>query len=383
MRPARRQLTFKVVSVVISLVVILCVLEVALRLLPVSEGLRGLPVNDDNPVFRYAPNRTLRWSKGWNFTLVNEVRTNNYGFVSDTDYDPDATLPLLAVIGDSFVEAPMVPYPQTAAGLLHRSVAGHGRVYAFGSSGSALSQYLAYARYARDEFHPDGMVFIIVGNDFDQSLMKYANHPGFHYFVESRSGGLVLERVDRTVPEWKNLVVSSRLGLYVIMNLEAGTMIDRISKLVRSGMRNDVRFVGNVAATAGSGRVAESRQAVDAFLSQLPTMSGLPPSRLLLVVDAPRPEVYSAAAMHAAESSYFGTMRRYLIGRALAAGYGVADLEKVFAADYQQRRLRFEPSTDNHWNAVGHQLAADAIRRTSVYASVFQGDISVTAAAGR
>lgn len=383
MRTGPRQLIFKVVSVWISLVMFVGVLELALRLLPVSEGLRGLPVNDDNPVFRYAPHRTLQWSKGWNFRLVNEVRTNNYGFVSDTDYDPGATSPLLAVIGDSFVEAPMVPYQLTVAGRLHRSVAGHGRVYAFGSSGSALSQYLAYARYVRDEFHPDGMVFIIVGNDFDQSLMKYSRHPGFHYFVESGSGGLVLERVDRTVPEWKNLIVSSRLGLYVIMNLEAGTIIERLTQRIRSVLRSDEPFVGNVAATVETRRVVESRQAVDAFLAQLPSMAGLQPSRIALVVDAPRPEVYTAMAMHAAESSFFGTMRRYLIGRAVAAGFDVVDLEEVFAADYKERGRRFEPSTDNHWNAVGHELTADAIRRTSVYAALFQEDVNITAAADR
>lgn len=128
---------FAALSVGLSIVALLLGVEFVLRFFPVSEGLRGLPVNEHNPVYRYAPNRTLRWSKGWKFSLVNEIRTNNYGFISDSDYDAAATSPLLAVIGDSFVEMAMVPYDRTAAGILGRSVGDDGRIYSFGSSGSA------------------------------------------------------------------------------------------------------------------------------------------------------------------------------------------------------------------------------------------------------
>src|SRR5690349_19581880 len=113
---------FTILSVGFPLLGILLAMEVLLRFLPVSEGLRGLPVNDQNPVYRLSPNRTLHWSKGWNFQLGNEIHTNNYGFISNWDYDPAATSPLLAVIGDSFVEAAMVPFDRTAVGILDRLV---------------------------------------------------------------------------------------------------------------------------------------------------------------------------------------------------------------------------------------------------------------------
>lgn len=47
-----------------------------------------------------------------------------------------------------------------------------GTSLSFGTSGSTLSSYLAYAGYASKVFHPNAMAFIIIGNDFDESLLK-------------------------------------------------------------------------------------------------------------------------------------------------------------------------------------------------------------------
>jgi hypothetical protein len=369
-RRAKRGLV-AVLTVVLSLAAIVLGLEVLLRFLPVSDGLRGVPVDDQNPVYRFSPNRTLRWSKGWNFQLVNEIHTNNYGFISNWDYDPAAKSPLLAVIGDSFVEAAMVPFDRTAAGILGRSVEGRGRVYSFGSSGAALSQYLAYARYARDEFHPDGMVIIIVGNDFDESLMKYRQQPGFHYFVQQSDGRLALQRIDRSIPWWKDLFVMPTIGLYIVMNLEAGNVIERLKQWTVSLHGGDRRFVGNVDADPEPGRVKDSERAVDEFLARLPEMAGLPVGKILLVLDAPRPEIYAPDDLKAVQESYFEVMRRYLIGEASQSGYQVVDLEALLVADYQRRGLRFEYANDYHWNPTGHEIVARAIGRSPMFQALF------------
>jgi hypothetical protein len=368
-RRGRRRL-FAVLSLGVSLAGILLAMEVLLRFFPVSDGLRGVAVNDQNPVYRFSPNRTLHWSKGWNFQLGNEIRTNNYGFISNWDYDPAATSPLLAVIGDSFVEAAMVPFDRTAAGILGRGVEGRGRVYSFGSSGSALSQYLAYARYARDEFHPNGMVVIIVGNDFDESLLKYRSHPGFHYFVEREGGRLALQRMDRSVPWWKDLFVMPTIGRYLVMNLELGNP-DQLKERIASFFGRTPQFVGHVAANADPGRLSDSEKAVDAFLDMLPADSGLRPDHIVLVLDAPRPEIYSATSLREVQGSYFAIMRRYLAAASLDKGYDMIDLEDLFQSDYQQRGLRFEFADDYHWNVVGHEVVARAIQQSRVYRAVF------------
>jgi hypothetical protein len=346
-------------------------LETVLRFMPVSDGLRGGLVSADNPIYRFEPNRLVRWSKGWNFSLVNELRTNNYGFISNLDYDPSGTFPLLSVIGDSFVEAALVPYGKTIAGLLNTSVNGRGRVYSFGASGAALSQYLAYASYAAHEFNPAGMIIVIVGNDFDESLMKYRRYPGFHYFAETAEGDLQLTRLDRSVPLWKDLLVSSAVGRYLVMNLEAGNVVERLEHKIALYFGSDQPFIGNVKAEVETARLIDSRRAVDAFLALLPSMSRLAPRRIALVVDAPRPEIYFPNRLHAAQKSFFGEMRRYLIDQAFAKGFEIIDLEKIFVQDYQERGMPFEHRNDYHWNATGHEVVAEAVRRSSVYHEVF------------
>ncbi len=361
-----------VASMALSLVAFLLLLELGFRLLPVNEGLRGLSVDEQNPVFRFTPHRESVYSRGWNFSIVNRVRTNNYGFINDHDYDPALTTPLLAVIGDSFVEAVMVPFAQTGVSRLADSVGAAGRVYGFGTSGSSLSQYLAYARYVRDTFHPAGLTVVIVGNDFDESLRTYKNEPGLHYFAESPGGELTLTRLDRPVPWWRDLVGGSSLAMYLYVNLEIRDVWKRFAYRPGQSAISRPRFVGNTAAEATAERVADSDRVIDAFLRQLPGMAGLPVSRIALVVDAPRPELYDASALEAVSDSYFSIMRAHLIDRARAGGFEVVDMQPAFLADYAQRRLRFEYPDDNHWNGTGHEVFARVVQGSKVYRDTFE-----------
>ncbi|GMV50534.1 MAG: hypothetical protein NBKEAIPA_03070 [Nitrospirae bacterium] len=366
-----RRWTLALASAALSLTLLLLLLELLFRWLPVNEGLRGLSVDEQNPVFRFTPHRESVYSRGWNFSIVNRVRTNNYGFVNDHDYDPAAKTPLLAVIGDSFVEAVMVPFPQTGVARLSQAVGAGGRVYGFGTSGSSLAQYLAYARYVRDTFHPDGLVVVIVGNDFDESLRKYKREPGLHYFAEQANGSLELIRLDRPVPWWRDLLAGSSLGMYLYVNLEIREVWKRFAYRPGQSALSAPRFIGNTAAEATPERVADSDRAVEAFLGRLPEWSGLAPSRIVLVLDGIRPELYEPAVLTAAEDSYAAVMRRHLMTQATAKGFEVIDLQPRFMADYAQRHQRFEFPDDNHWNGEGHAVFARAVEQSAVYRTLF------------
>ena len=85
--------------------------------------------------------------------------------------------PLVAVIGDSFIEAQMLPYAQTFHGLLAKLFEGKLRFYSFAASGAPLSQFLVWARYAVSKFKARALVINVVGSDFDQSRIESKSSP--------------------------------------------------------------------------------------------------------------------------------------------------------------------------------------------------------------
>lgn len=351
-RPARRKtLLLAVVSTLLGLVFALLAAEGALRLLPVNELLGSLPVNDANPMLRYLPNRDLTWSKFADFSMANRVHVNNYGFLNDQDYDPAATSPLLAVVGDSFIEAAMVPYAETLQGRLAARLAGRMRVYSFARSGAPLSQYLACAAWAENIFHPDYLVFNIVSNDFDESLLRNAQYPGFHFF-QRQGGGWTMRRIDYSPGLGSLLVRRSRLLAYLLTN----ATVQRLPQRVLQAVRSTVNSPGD-SASAGDRNLEDSREAVAAFFELLPSRVHLPPDRICFILDANRPAVYQDAP---AQSTY-ATVRTEFLKTARAKGYRVLDLDPVFSRDYRAHHQHFEFAMDGHWTPYAHGVVTSAL----------------------
>src|SRR5947208_1609147 len=92
--------------------------EVVCRFLPVHSGFEVQPVDAANPIIRFRPNRDYLYSHGALLTNINRGHVNNYGFTNGQDYDLPDPRPLLAVIGDSYIEAAMVPVPHELHGRL-------------------------------------------------------------------------------------------------------------------------------------------------------------------------------------------------------------------------------------------------------------------------
>ena len=126
------------------------------------------------------------------FKHINVKHINNYGYASDKDFKKKElqTKPIIAVIGDSYVEAMQVKNKDAFHAILDKGLLSHD-VYPIGISGSPLSQYIAFSRYAAEQFSPELYVFLIIENDFDESFKKVKNAPGFHYFNETEEVTLV------------------------------------------------------------------------------------------------------------------------------------------------------------------------------------------------
>jgi len=361
------------IAISIGVIGCLLVLEVILRFLPVASGLRTQPVTEDNPVTKFAPNRDFLWSRNWNFSIVNYGHVNNDGFINDYDYQIVDT-PLLAVVGDSYIEAAMVPFPQTLQGRLHEKVKHRGRIYSFGTSGAPLSQYLAWAAYARDRYNPSGLVINVVGNDFDESLRKYKPVLGFLSYVPDEDGVLMLHRtIGGKRSRIREIAIHSALARYLFFNVGVSQVIDNFKAVVQRGPNEEKQeFVGNTAAEASDVRISDSKSVVLAFFRDLPSYAGLPSHRVLFVVDGMRAAAYEPDLLPSAEQSYFGQMRRFFINTAGENGYEVIDLHDRFVERYKIDKVRFEFPTDGHWNTVGHEVAAQAVEGSVLFRDLFE-----------
>ena len=134
-----RPLLLYLITICIGTFLPLFIAEGILQFLPVATGLHWEPVNETNPIVHFEPNRQFTYSQGWSLGLVQTRRTNNVGYVNDQDYLSTGPRPLIAVIGDLYVEAMMVAHRDTLQGRLEDQLADKARVYSFGASGAPLS----------------------------------------------------------------------------------------------------------------------------------------------------------------------------------------------------------------------------------------------------
>lgn len=349
------------------------IMEGIFRLLPVSNPPYILPVSQNASVAHLQPNIDYLFSAGWNFFIRANKRSNNFGYINLSDYHPDETTPLLTVIGDSFVEAHGVDAGKSAWEILDARVKGRGRVYSIGLSGAPLSQYLVFAQFARTTFRPDAMAFVIIGNDFDESLLKYNSDPRFHYFEEN-GGQLALHRVDYELSTARTILRRSAFVRYVMLNLLAGHVLEDVRRsLAQLGQaRADLHGPEITQET----RLYDSKRAVDQFFVALPAASGLDIGSIVFVVDALRPEMYSAEALAQAESAYISQMRRYFMKQARSRGYEVIDMQPAFIERHRLDHSSFELPPDGHWNALGHEIVAREMQKSAVFSRLFHDPVN-------
>ena len=344
------------VTVVLTVTVCLALAEVTLRFLPVASAMYTRPVTAENRVFHFGPNRDFVYSRDWDMVLANRGHVNNAGFVNDQDYQKSGSLPLLAVVGDSMIEAAMVPHQDTLQGRLSVALAGKLRVYSFAASGAPLSQYLIWAQHAVREYGAQALVITVVSNDFDESHSAYQATPGFWHYVPDTNGTLQLRLFEYRPGRLRDVVVASALARYLLFNMQVGMhWIELKSWLFGRPAMAASRDAVTSTVDVGEKRVRDSLAVVDAFFRDLPHYADLPASRILIVVDGFRyPHKVQAGV-------FFDRMRRVLLEKATSLGYDAIDLDPIFFDRHSRTDERFEFARDGHWSAIGHGAAFHAV----------------------
>jgi hypothetical protein len=348
-------------------------LELFLRFLPVSSPPLNVPISATNPIYHREPNKDFTISHGRFFDIVTKKRSNNYGFINRRDYFPKAASPLLAIIGDSQVEAAFVDDDLTLDSRLQQQVGKNGRVYSFAFGGLKLPMYLAYAHYIRQNFHPDGMVFVIVGNDYDESISKFNNKPNYYLFYPTENEKLIWKLNPYQLQIDDRILRYSSLYRYIKNNLNGVAQIEFIRGKINNLFTSDKTTynplnvnAGDISIDTNPERVPLSKKGVDEYLRLLPEMTGLPADKILLVVEGRRyPEELDKP------NAFPDIMREYLIQKAQEGGFEIIDLQAVLIEHYKQNHQRFEFPTDAHWNDLGHWIVAEQIKNSHLFKALF------------
>jgi hypothetical protein len=270
-------------------------------------------------------------------------RINDEGWNSAVEYSRRPRRPLIAVIGDSFVEAFHVDPDKTFGALIRHQLEGKGDVYTFGFSGTPLTGYLEIARYVRREFHPEVLIVNVVHNDFDESVRSLK--PGSNFLQFDRRAGAIVEipAAPYQSSAVRRLLRHSAVARYIIINCKLSRNMARLSP---AGQNVAARLLRNRPVI---------EPVVEAVFAKLAAEN--PDTTIVIVLDGPRQHMFADAESQA-QLRWLPEMMSRL---SRSHGFEFIDLGPRLSSFTERsgRPVSFE--TDYHWNDDGHRVAASAV----------------------
>jgi len=335
------------IALCIGIVTALVGFELVFTALPVNRAAWGGLATPDWRGPRLQPNPSATFSQDWDMSESARVHINALGFHSALEYKDGA--PIVALTGDSYIQALMIPDDQTIDARLNAERNDNPVVYNFGIGGAQLPTYAGLAAEASRRYSVKGLVITISRNDIYEATIPVK---GFYNYVQegNQFGAMQYQPPEAQRSLGKSLAMKSSLLNYFRGNLK----IDQTP--VFKGARPDT---GKDAApeTHTEPMSAEACRVVyDHFIAELPGVSGVPREKIVLIFDGQRSLLYPGGV----PSPAFDTLcLPAFASAARAAGYGVIDLETVFKAEYAQRNRRFDYwPRDVHWNTEAHRVVA-------------------------
>jgi len=283
-------------------------------------------------------------------------RINNDGWNSAIDYQARKSRPRIAVIGDSYIEALQVDADKNYPDLLGYDLGSKWDVYAFGVSGAPLSQYLQMARYVVPKYDPDVVLINIIHNDFHESLAARA--PLTPQFLRLREDGGEMHEIppapDYSASQFsvsKRVLKNAALVRYLYYNLQ----LRRGAVALRTWLarRDQKQYNANVDVASIRQSTDEIERAIDYVFGAL--NSEFPDLRFIIVMDAPRPEIYDDEPPLGGSVLFLNNL---VEEASMHYGFEFLDLTEPMKRAFAETGIRYETPWDGHWNGYGHEFVA-------------------------
>lgn len=337
---------------------LLLVLELVLRVLPVSSAtMTGYHI--DPLILNYPPGHQWTVATGWDLRNAHRLQANNLGFPSRFDYVRDDRA--VGLVGDSYVEASMLddadrPAAQLAAALNRRRP-----VYALGGPGSALLDYAERIRLANQRLGVRDFVVMMESGDVRQSLCGSGNIHGPCLDRDTLQPRTELQASPTLA---KRVLRHSALAQYVFgqLKLEPSRLLTQAFAAANPEQIASASAVAepSVAASETPEQIAARERMVhavsDAFFARI---EPLKLNRLVIVASGRR----SAGALQAGDASLTPIHRERIAFQQLAAERGavVIDTEALYRQHWERSSLSLAVGPyDAHLNPLGVGLLMQA-----------------------
>ncbi len=337
----------KLVKALVGFFLVLILAEILCRLLPVMGGWANVEVSQEFPMVRYFPGEQFVFSQAWDLENVIVGEFNSLGFISP---EPDFNKRQITIIGDSYVEAPMLPSGHRISDVINQTQNEFHSV-SLGRAGSDLPDYLVSARWALDHLSPDAIVLVLSSDDLAESVKPKLRG---YWFRKAPRSGLVLN--GNTNFRVRNLLIQSRFISYVIFNLKFGPQVFLDALWSKSTKQKEVENEFLL------------KRAAKKFVAELQEVANSG-TKILVVFDADRGSIYLTGRNSPTVTA------KIIFQELVRKNISAIDLGETFEREYQKnpRTFNFSP-TDSHWNIYGTNIVSRAIMRGLVPTSAGLSD---------
>jgi hypothetical protein len=343
---------------VFKAVIVLCLVEISLRLIPACDAPYAIFDKADK-ILKY--DNTIQrdgiYTEGNLAQIKAKWHINNMGWLSDRDYFVDNNKPVIAVIGDSYVEALHVNSDKNLVANLQNKLPDYS-CYSFGSSGGELGHYLQMSRYVHSYFHPKVMVFNLTDSDVLGSLQSNAD--GGLYFTIG-SNGITELPIKPYVPSSINRFLrKSAIARYFKLNKQ----ISGNNTAPSNPQKNSESITSDIMT------INKYQIITDYAFSKIRTEN--PATSIVIVINGPISDIYRGKKQD--KNIEFS---KIIANNAHKYGFYVIDMAPPMIALYTQNNLKFDFDNNLHWNEYGHRVVADQIYKYMIQSEiVFPANIS-------